>query len=214
MVETYDTIILGHVDRAEVRYPPASVHPNGYRVEKPPETVSTVTVLHVISAPRIRQDQQISFVQAGGATKDGTQFQVAGDLLVEVGQTYLMFLNDLSFSRGLDEFIGPPFGRFLVREDSMVMPNGWDGELGVGAVSGVTREEVLAARYSENPEVALAAYAKTNVEEAASRILAAIAEAPLPPPPTPVPSGDASPAPSDQPTLTPAAEAVAHSAAP
>src|SRR3990172_356692 len=117
MVEEYNTIIVGRVDGvADVRYE-VKLHPNGYRVEQPPLTVSTVSVLRVISAPRVKEGQTISFQQAGGPTKDGSSIVVVGDRLVEVGQTYFMFLNDLSFLFGVDEFSGPPFGRFVVGSD-------------------------------------------------------------------------------------------------
>lgn len=187
MVEFYDTIIVGQVTGvSEVRHPVRG-QPDGSLLELPPETVFSVKVDRVLSAPRVRDGDTISLVQAGGPTKDGQPFRLEGDPLVDVGQTYVMFMNDLLFPMKLDLFSGPAFGRFVVA-NGIVMPNGWDGELGVGAVSGVTREEVLTARYSENPGEALAALARTSVDEAVEKILAAIAEAPLPPPQTPYPT--------------------------
>jgi hypothetical protein len=181
MVEFYETIIVGHVDAvAEVRYPD-SVQPDGSRVELPPETVFSVSVVQVISAPRATQRETFSLLQLGGPTKEGVPFLLDGDPLVYIGETYLMFLNDLTFRTGSDLFSGPAFGRFVVTNGGLIVPNGWEASPGVSAVSGVSYAEVEPTVYADNPDGSRAGLARISTEDAASKILNEIALAPLPP---------------------------------
>jgi hypothetical protein len=183
MVEFYDTIVIGRVEAvAEVRYPD-SVQPDGSRVELPPETIFLVSAVQVISAPRASQGATFSLLQSGGPTKEGVPFLIEGDPLVNVGQTYLMFLNDLSRT-GADLFSGPAFGRFVVTNEGLIEPNGWEASPGVSAVSDVPYAEVETAFYASNPDGSRTALARTSIEDAAGRIVSEIGLAPLPPLPT------------------------------
>jgi hypothetical protein len=206
MVERYQTVIVGRVEGVrEVRNLGAQPRTEN-APPKLPETVFDVSVLEVISASRISPGDTIGFYQVGALGPGGSYREGEPNPLVNIGTTYLFFLRDLQPFFRIDEFTSAEFGRFVIK-DGLVMPNGSDGLVGVGAVSGVTREEALAARYSENPEGSLEALARTTVAKVADRIKAAIAEAQLPPletPPSTEPAETSAPDPTAPGSPTPA----------
>ena len=85
---------------------------------------------------------------------------------------------------GRDEFTSPGFGRFLIRPDGLVIPNGSEGVAGVAAISGVPYSELYPAIYASDPKSAFATLARRTVDEVAIIVQAEIALAPLPPLPT------------------------------
>ncbi len=121
-------------------------------------------------------------MQFGGIRDDGRVEEFESDPLVQPGSTYLLFLRDTLAVTGRDEFANGGFDRFAIGENGLIQPNGWEAYAGVAAVSGVSPKEVYAAQNSSNPGSALTALARTTVDEAAVKILAAIALAPLPTP--------------------------------
>jgi len=197
MVERYQTIIVGRVEGVrEVRNLDA-LNPTPRLENTPPrflETVFDVKVLEVIFASRVSVGQNIGFYQLG-ATVGGDIVSVPDvNPLVNVGTTYLLFLEDLHPIFGLDEFTSPAFGRFVVDANRLVIPNGWEVSPGVAAVSGVPFSDMSAAFYAEDQESARATLARRTVDEAAAAILAEIALAPLPPLPTREPVESSAPA--------------------
>lgn len=94
------------------------------------------------------------------------------------GATYLLFLGD-SASHG-----GPgltsTLNRFRVLEDGRVAPNAFVVHSGIEIVSGVTLEEMLAAKSAPDPQAALMALGRLTIDEVAANIEAAMAEGPLP----------------------------------
>lgn len=118
--------------------------------------------------------------------------------------------------------MGSGFDRFELTDDDRLIPNSWFPA--AAELLGVTEEEVTRAWNAADRSAALKALARVSVDEAATKIGAAVAEAPLPDPPwlapwieywkthpTPVPVGtsttpapDASPVPTtDRPTSVP-----------
>ena len=199
MVEAYDTIVVGRVDGvAEIDHFTLE-RPWGGTAYSHPRTVFNVTVTRTIASTRVGDGDIIRVLQPGGPTPDGTIVGFEGDPRLDEGETYLFFVRDSLPGHGEDRFSGSAFGRFLVDGNGTIIPNGWEALPGVSAVSGLSYADLAPTLYADDPEAARKALARTTVDEAASKLLAAIAEAPLPkqetiatpvPPQSDVPAGD------------------------
>ncbi len=202
MVENVGTVIVGEVTGVKETSFPKSL-------QGTPITISAVHVLRVIASPRVQAGQTIGVSQLGGVGHDGRLYEIESDRLLSVGTTYLFFLQDLQPQYAIDGFTGDPFGRFVINANGLIVPNGWEALAGVSAISGVPYSEVYPALQSDNQQQALAALPRTIVNEAAVKILAAIAIAPLPTPkppmttPPPVEIFMPSPTPTAAPVPTP-----------
>lgn len=175
MVESYHTVIVGRVlGISDVRQP-TPLDGN----EQVPTTVFSVKVERVLASPRVKEGDTIMHTQWGGTLPDGRSLIAAK--LIEPGETYLMFLVDLQPATGRDEFTSSRTGRFVITEDGLIEPNGWEVFEGAEAVSGVPKDEVVAATSRSDWELALKGLARVKVDAAETKIQAAIAEGPLPP---------------------------------
>jgi hypothetical protein len=210
VVEGFDTIVVGKVGlpRLEERPLEPEAIASGERKPGPQDYVSLypVEVLRIIASPRAKEGSTITVYQRGGVI-DGVTYTVSGDPLLEVGTTYFLLLDDLLPGFGLDEYVAHPGSRFVVTAEGLLKPNGWEASAGFAAVSGVPYADLELALYAEDRDAAITALSRTSVDEAAERILAAIAEGPLPPAWTPAPwtTPDATPVPSVEPAPVPTA---------
>lgn len=94
------------------------------------------------------------------------------------GATYLLFLSDRASYGGPG--LTNTLARFRVLDDGRVAPNAFVAYSGIEAVTGVTLEEMLAAKSAPDPQAALMALGRLTIDEVAAKIEAAIAEGPLP----------------------------------
>jgi hypothetical protein len=207
MVQEYDTILVGRAEAPSIAFRPldSEAIEAGWRNAGPSDYASLypVEVLQVIASPRARDGSKITVFQRGGSI-DGVVYLMEGDPPLQIGSVYLLFLDDLQPPLGLDEYSGPPGARFVINDEGLVVPNGWEGSAGVAAVSAVPTADLEEVWHSEDREAAFDAVARTPISEAVAKIRAARAEAGLPPyPPEPGPTSPATPEPTATETAIP-----------
>jgi hypothetical protein len=148
--------------------------------ETEPYTRYRLRVSDVISGTGLGVGEEILIAVPGGQKPNGAVEPQYG-LPVKVGARYLIFIHDwpayISRSPG---YGGEAIARFEVSGDDLVIPNGFETYPGTAALSGVSAEEALAARSSEDPSTGLAKLANVTLGEAVEKIKATIAEGPIP----------------------------------
>jgi hypothetical protein len=194
MVEWHPYVIVGQVEEGsyliyEEAYP-GQICPF-------PVTVLPVTVQRVIHSPAPEVGEKIEVRQAAGPQKETCTCSDCGlEQPLAAGEIVLFFLHDSSLGYANDSG-----ARFQINRDGKIVPSGQEARYaGPGEVSCASPGDVWAALGSAAPKDALAALARVTVDEAAERILAAVAEAPLPPErPTPGPELPQYPTPAPEP---------------
>mgnify|MGYP005838604667 CR=1 FL=1 len=92
------------------------------------------------------------------------------------GGTYLLFLADSASYGGPG--LTSSLARFRVLDDGRIAPNAFVVHGETEIVSGVTLEEMLAAKSAPDPQAALMALGRLTIDEVAAKIEAAMAEGP------------------------------------
>ncbi|MDO8614570.1 MAG: hypothetical protein Q7T33_02385 [Dehalococcoidia bacterium] len=184
MVERYPQIVVGTVsDQTGTQYLQS---PSDLLSDPPlagmPYVEFAVAIDEVISATSMSVGDRIPVLQEPGFGQDGV---TANPRLLQVGGRYLFFLEDWGPYR-LRGFGGYAAARFAISEDGRLTANGAECEYGGPSdISGITKEQCEQAKRSADPGQALSPLKGQTLKEAAARIRAAIAEAPLPAPPRP-----------------------------
>jgi len=184
MVESYDTVLVGKAGVPTLALRPLNpealargeiqVGPRDYAFLYP------IQVSQVIPSRRAREGNTVTGVPERRRLIDGVSYEMEGDPLLQVGAVYLFFLDDLQPQLGVDEYSGPPGGRFVINDRGLVVPNGWESSPAVAALSAVPDSELAQVRYATDRDEKLAALARSTLAEATAKIVAALTEAGLP----------------------------------
>jgi hypothetical protein len=164
MVSAYDVIVLGRVvsaedisdllpalapeaphddeppppDHPKAQLTPVSEQPSGI----PVMTRYSVEVAKAIKGAGLKAGHSIPVAQSGGV-RDRVAYEVEGSPVIEVGKTYLLFLNR---DDQLGWYEGAPFGRFVVDAAGRLQPASadWLSLPAVAELSGVSSESAVA----------------------------------------------------------------------
>jgi hypothetical protein len=157
---SYSTIVVGVVTAAHDLSAPAeeaSNHPQGDPLpaghpkaglqlrpyvagEDPPTLTGYAVTVNTVIKGVISPGDTLKINQAGGMLK-GVAYQVEHDPVIQVGATYLFFLNDADGSA----LEGPPYGRFQIGKDNRLTPvdPSWEYLGAVQELSSLTMNDAL-----------------------------------------------------------------------
>jgi hypothetical protein len=159
LVSAYDTILIGRVTGVRVEYEPVPTGPvaspefpdgNPKASSSPPAFESTPESIYIVAVERVirsarPEDSETASVYQRGALVDGVAYQVSDDSLLDVGTTYLFFVEDLLPQLGLDMYSGAPFGRYVVGDGSiMVSDSAWSDAPAVRELDGLSLSDAIA----------------------------------------------------------------------